>query len=157
MNKPPESGKSDDMLRSLFAMQVKLNDYVFQKHGLRDNDGKPLTMKAIADNAENGQLLVNDLPCQWLGRYTKAIEEELVELKDDLLWKWWSKDEIDIQNIRVELVDIFHFLVSTMLCAGITADKLYDIYRQKNAVNLARQDAGYSKKTKTEDDNRGIE
>lgn len=155
-NNPRDSG-SQDMLQSIFAMQADLNDYVFRKNDLRDNDGKPLSMQAIADHIKRNRLSVNDLPNQWLGRYVKAMEEELEELKDELLWKWWSKDEIDLQNIRVELVDILHFLVSAMLCAGLTADKLHDVYCQKHAVNVARQDSGYSKKSKTKDDNRSIQ
>ncbi len=153
----PGGAESSDMLRSIFAMQADLNDYVFKKNGLRDNDGCPLSMRTIADQIESGCLSVNDIPNQWLVRYAKAIEKELDELTDDLLWKWWSKDEIDLQNIRVELVDILHFLVSAMLCAGLTAGKLHDVYRQKHAINVARQDSGYSQESKTEDDNRTIE
>jgi dimeric dUTPase (all-alpha-NTP-PPase superfamily) len=148
--------QESDMLRSIFSMQTTLNDYVFKKNGLRDNEGNPLTMQTLVKEIENGHFSVNDVPNQWLSRYTTAIEEELIELKQDLLWKWWSKDQINLQNIRVELVDILHFLVSAMLAAGLTADKLHDIYRQKHAANLARQDAGYNRETKNEDDNRGI-
>ena len=152
----PSEGDSPDMLRSLFSMQADLNDYVFKKNGLRDNDGNPLSMRAIAHQIEDGRLSVNDIPNQWLGRYAKALEEELEELKHDLLWKWWSKDEIDLQNIRVELVDILHFLVSAMLSAGLTADTLFNVYRQKHAINVARQNSGYNQGNKTEDDNRTI-
>lgn len=147
----------EDMLRSLFAMQASLNDRVFQKNEIADVKGNPLTMQAIAQLAEAGRLAVNDLPNQWLARYSKAMGEELNELDAELLWKWWSKDKIDIQNIRVELIDILHFLISAMICAGLSADRVFDIYRQKHAVNLARQDTGYNKATKTEDDNRAIE
>ena len=42
------------------------------------------------------------------------------------------------------------------VCAGLTADRVFDVYSQKHAVNLQRQDNGYSRKTKSEDDNRGI-
>lgn len=156
MPNSPSDSDTSDMLRSIFAMQEHLNDYVFKNNGLRDNDGQPLTMRTIATEIESGRLSVNDVPNQWLCRYTKAMEEELEELKNDLLWKWWSKDDIDIQNIRVELIDILHFLVSAMLCAGLTTDKLYDIYRQKHAINVARQDSGYSRERKTEDDNRTV-
>lgn len=152
----PNGDDSQDMLQSIFAMQTDLNDYVFKKNGLRDNTGTLLSINAIVEQIEKGRLLVNDLPNQWLARYTKAMEDELEELKDELLWKWWSKDEIDLQNIRVELVDLLHFLVSAMLAAGLTAEKLHDIYSQKHAVNFARQDSEYSKETKTEDDNRTI-
>ena len=146
-----------DMLHSLFAMQTDLNDYVFAKNGIKADDGAQLTMQAIVEQANAGRLNVNGLPNQWLVRYSQAMDAELTELKNDLLWKWWSKDQIDLQNIRVELIDILHFLVSAMLSAGLSADKVYDIYTQKHAVNRARQDVGYSQSTKTEDDNRSIE
>ena len=109
----------------------------------------------IAAVAEN-KLNVNELPNEWLMNYAKAMKEELTELDEELLWKWWSKDEIDMQNIRVELIDILHFLVSAMMCAGLDADKVFDIYQQKHAVNLKRQDTNYKKDTKTEEDNRTI-
>lgn len=152
-----EENASHDMLRSIFAMQASLNNYVFEKNDIQDGEGRPLTMRAISDQVDQGCLSVNDLPNQWLARYTKAMEEELDELKQDLLWKWWSKDTVDLQNVRVELVDLLHFLVSAMISAGLDADKLHDIYRQKHAINVARQDTGYSQETKTEDDNRAIE
>ena len=84
------------------------------------------------------------------------IADRLSELDEELLWKWWSKDEIDMQNIRVELIDILHFLISAMMCAGLTAEKVFDIYQQKHAVNIKRQDMDYNKKIKTEDDNKDI-
>jgi hypothetical protein len=54
------------------------------------------------------------------------------------------------------LIAVLHFLVSAMITAGMTAEKVYDVYRQKHAVNLARQEQGYSMESKTEDDNRTI-
>ena len=145
-----------DMLARIFAMQAELNDYVFRKNGLNDSTGGVLSMAAIEAAANSDALMVNDLPNQWLGHYAKAMEEELKELDADLLWKWWSKDRIDMQNIRVELIDILHFLVSAMICSGLTAEKVYEIYRQKHAVNVKRQDSGYSRATKDETDNREI-
>jgi len=145
-----------DMLRAIFELQTALNDQVFASNGLRNGEGRPLEMSQIAAVAEHGQNMVNDLPNQWLQRYAKAMEEELIELKAELRWKWWSKDGIDLQNIRVELVDLLHFLVSAMIAAGLTADKVHDLYRQKHAVNIARQESGYCLASKTEDDNRGI-
>ncbi len=145
--------ENGDMLWQIFIMQEELNNYVFEKNQLKGDSGNTLNMDAIFKSAINGGLKVNDLPNKWLSNYSKAMREELKELDDDLLWKWWSKDEIDLQNIRVELIDILHFLVSAMICAGLTPEKVFDVYRQKHAVNLNRQDAGYSKATKNEDDN----
>ena len=144
------------MLKDIFKMQLELNDYVFKKNNLKDKSGNVLNMQSIIVSAEKEEMMVNDLPNEWLVNYSKAIKEELLELDDELLWKWWSKDKIDMQNIRVELIDILHFLVSAMMCAGLSAEKVFDIYRQKHAINIKRQDTEYNKKIKTEDDNKEI-
>jgi len=148
--------ESIDMLSKIFEMQTELNNYVFEKNNLKDNAGITLNMQAVFEAVNNNELKVNELPNQWLSNYSKAMSEEIKELDEDLLWKWWSKDKIDIQNIRVELIDILHFLVSAMICAGLTPEKVFDVYQQKHSVNLNRQDTGYSKNTKTEDDNKNI-
>ena len=145
-----------DMLKRIFRMQAELNDYVFKKNGLKDTSGKPLTMDTIYSDVSEGGLKVNDLPNAWLSNYSRAMREEILELDEELLWKWWSKDDIDIQNIRVELIDILHFLVSALICSGLTPEKVYDIYCQKHAVNLNRQDSGYNMTTKSEEDNKNI-
>ena len=144
------------MLEDIFKMQLELNDYVFKKNNLKDKSGNDLNMQSIIVSAEKEEMMVNDLPNEWLVNYSKAIKEELLELDDELLWKWWSKDKIDMQNIRVELIDILHFLVSAMMCAGLSAEKVFDIYRQKHAINIKRQDTEYNKKIKTEDYNKEI-
>ena len=144
------------MLEDIFKMQLELNDYVFKKNNLKNKSGNDLNMQSIIVAAEKEEMMVNDLPNEWLVNYSKAIKEELLELDDELLWKWWSKDKIDMQNIRVELIDILHFLVSAMMCAGLSAEKVFDIYRQKHAINIKRQDTEYNKKIKTEDDNKEI-
>ncbi|MEM7027881.1 MAG: dUTPase [Pseudomonadota bacterium] len=145
------------MLDKIFEMQTELNDYVFSKNQLTDNTGEKLSMSMIIQAATDKDFSVNQLPNLWLSNYSKAMREELNELDEELLWKWWSKDEIDMQNIRVELIDILHFLVSAMMCAGLDAEKVCDIYRQKHAVNLKRQDSNYNRADKTEDDNQAIE
>jgi len=144
------------MLEDIFKMQLELNDYVFKKNNIKNNLDDNLTMQAIMSAAKNKKIMVNDLPNKWLVKYSKAMKEELCELDDELLWKWWSKDKIDMQNIRVELIDILHFLVSAMMCAGLNAEKVFDIYKQKHAANIKRQVNDYNKKNKTEDDNREI-
>lgn len=156
---PSQSTESlpGNVLQSIFVMQAALNDYVFVNNNLRDHDGNRLTMDTIATQVYDDHLSVNDLPNQWLARFSRAMKDELNELNDELLWKWWSNDRIDIHNIRTELVDILHFLISAMICAGITADRLYDIYKQKHTVNLARQASGYSQHRKSKNDDRSID
>lgn len=144
------------MLRALFAMQIDLNDYVFSKIGSTGSDGRTLTISAISEAAMHGRLEVNDSPNQWLRRYAVAMQSELNELRSEWHWKWWSKDRIDLQNIRVELIDILHLPISAMISTGLTVERVFGIYQQKHAVDLNRRNSGYSQATKTEDDNRNV-
>jgi dimeric dUTPase (all-alpha-NTP-PPase superfamily) len=58
-----------------------------------------------------------------------------------------------MQNARVEVIDLWHFLISLSMCVGLKPDDILDVYRQKHAVNRQRQDNGYSRATKDESDN----
>jgi len=145
-----------DKLRDIFTLQGELNDGIFKKQDIRGPDGAVLTMSAIRAALERGELGPNGLPNLWLRNYLRALQGEATELEQDLLWKWWSKDKIDLQNIRVEIVDLMHFLTSLALTAGLTADEFHRLYTAKHRVNQERQEKGYSKDTKDESDNKGI-
>ena len=69
--------------------------------------------------------------------------------------KWWAKyQKFDQQNARVEVIDLFHFLISMAQVLGMTADDVFQAYVKKNAVNHERQDKGY--KEKNEHDSKHI-
>lgn len=92
---------------------------------------------------------------QWVLNYVRAMQQEMAELTDSVPWKWWAKyQEFDKQNARVEVIDLFHFLISAAQVLGMSADDVYQAYLKKNAVNHQRQDSGYVKKD--EDDSRHI-
>ena len=92
---------------------------------------------------------------KWLLNYSRALGQENAELVDSVPWKWWAKfQELDLQNAKVEIVDMLHFLVSLALTAGMTADDMYNFYMDKNKLNHQRQDSGYA--TKDHSDNRAI-
>lgn len=146
-----------DMLEDIFSMQTILNDYVFQKKDIRDREGKILTMQTLMEQGSQTEALgPNTEVNQWLANYLTALDDESRELREELLWKWWSKDHLNMQNIRVEIVDQLHFWVSLAMTAGMDAQKVYDIYLQKNKVNIERQNSNYSKASKTETDNQNI-
>ncbi len=147
---------AQDKLDQLFAMQTELNDRIFAKKDIRDNEGKTLTMAALIAEASRPELGPNTKVNEWLGKYLQALNDESRELGEELLWKWWSKDHLDMQNIRVEIVDQLHFWISLALTAGMDAESVFKVYMQKNAVNHQRQESGYSKATKTEADNQGV-
>ena len=92
---------------------------------------------------------------KWILNYIRAMQQELAELTDSVPWKWWAKyQEFDKQNACVEIVDLFHFLISLAQVMGMSADDVYEAYLKKNKVNHNRQDRGYS--SKNEDDSRHI-
>lgn len=114
-----------DKLEEIFRMQEELNERI----GVR--------LRGID---EAGQT-------KWVLNYTRAMQQELAELTDSVPWKWWAKyQKFDQQNARVEVVDLFHFLVSLAQTLGMSAEDVYAAYLKKNKVNHERQESGYAKK-----------
>lgn len=92
---------------------------------------------------------------QWLLNYCRAMSQEVAELTDCVPWKWWAKYQtFDRQNARVEVVDLFHFLISAAQVLGLNADEIFEAYTKKHQVNLDRQESGYT--VKDESDNKHI-
>lgn len=58
----------------------------------------------------------------------RAIQVEGVEAIEHHGWKWWKKQECDMAQLRMELVDIWHFMLSAA------------IQHKHGSVALARQD-----------------
>ncbi len=114
-----------DQLRELFRMQKALNERI----GVKTDD---------MTEAEKAQ---------WLLNYCRAMTQEIAELTDSVPWKWWAKyQKFDEQNARVEVVDLFHFLISAAQVLGMSADDVFNAYVKKNQVNFQRQDSGYTRK-----------
>ncbi len=88
---------------------------------------------------------------KWLLNYSRAMSQEMAELIDSVPWKWWAKyQKFDAQNARVEVVDLFHFLISMAQVLGMSAHDVYNAYVKKNEVNFKRQDTGYATKDETD-------
>ena len=84
---------------------------------------------------------------QWVLNYTRAMQQEIAELIDSVPWKWWAKyQEFDEQNAKVEVVDLFHFLISIAQVLGMSPEDVYQAYVKKNKVNHNRQESGYAEK-----------
>ena len=122
-----------DQLRELFRMQKALNERI-----------------GVSTNEFNDKQKT-----EWVLNYCRAMSQELAELTDSVPWKWWAKyQKLDEQNARVEVVDLFHFLISLAQTLGMSADDVFEAYVKKNEVNFKRQESGYIKKD--EDDSRHI-
>ena len=125
--------KSMDKMDEIFALQEKLN----QRIGVNMTE------------------MNDDDRTQWILNYIRAMQQELAELTDSVPWKWWAKyQEFDKQNAKVEIVDLFHFLISLAQVMGMSSDDVFNAYLEKNKVNHKRQDSGY--KMKDENDSRHI-
>ena len=122
-----------DQLRELFRMQKALNERI-----------------GVSTDEFN-----DEQKTEWVLNYCRAMSQELAELTDSVPWKWWAKyQKLDEQNARVEVVDLFHFLISLAQTLGMSADDVFEAYLKKNEVNFQRQESGYTKKD--EDDSRHI-
>jgi dimeric dUTPase (all-alpha-NTP-PPase superfamily) len=123
-----------DMLQEMFRLQEQLNERI----GVR-----PKSMNEADQQT-------------WVLNYARAMSQELAELVDSVPWKWWARYQtFDKQNARIEVVDLFHFLISLAEVLGMTPEDVFRVYAQKHKVNLDRQDSGYH--VKDESDNRTIE
>lgn len=111
-----------DQLREIFRMQKSLNERI----GVHTDS---------MDEAER---------TKWILNYCRAMTQEIAELTDSVPWKWWAKYQtFDLQNARVEVVDLFHFLISAAQVLGMSADDVFNAYVKKNEVNFKRQEDGY--------------
>lgn len=134
------------MLRELFKRQAVLNKRIgFDPAGVR-------------------RRFDPELAGQWLNNYIIAASNELEELRNCTYWKHWCAEakagrrfELhDLQNARVEVIDLLFFWISMAQCVGLDADDVMELYRKKLEVNHRRQDKGYAMATKTEADNKEI-
>jgi len=118
-----------DKLEQIFSMQEELNERIGVMTREMDEQAKT----------------------EWVLNYSRAMQQELAELIDSVPWKWWAKyQEFDEQNARVEVVDLFHFLISLAQVLGMSADDVLQAYLKKNKINHDRQDSGYEVKDETD-------
>lgn len=111
-----------DKLEQIFLLQKELNERI------------GVDLEGISEESK----------AQWILNYTRAMQQEIAELIDSVPWKWWAKyQKFDEQNAKVEIVDLFHFLVSLAQVMNMTADDIYEAYLKKNKVNHDRQNSGY--------------
>ncbi len=134
------------MLEELFEKQAELNKRTgFDAQALREH----------FDPQTAGE---------WINNYLAAMSNELEELRDCTFWKHWCQEAKegkrfllhDLQNARVEVIDLLFFWISLAQCLGLDAADVMRLYEQKLNVNHARQDGNYSMANKTEDDNKHI-
>jgi len=136
-------------LRDLYHLQENTQNMYFEKQGK-----KPFKDFTIGDLIDF--LMVNN----------HAIIDELHEMVDavggiedgvgNAAWKpWKSKNpEIrkqklsdltpgDLKELKMEWVDVMHFVFNAGLAIGVTSDEFYNYYLSKNEENWDRQKNNY--------------
>ena len=101
-----------------------------------------------------------------LKNYLDALSSECHELQDCLSWKHWYQEarqgrqhELrDLQNARVEAVDMLFFWVSICQLLGLSPADVYRLYAAKLGINHRRQDEDRTQAQhgRHEHENRGV-
>lgn len=65
--------------------------------------------------------------------YYRAVWIECAELLDHYGWKWWKRQDANLDQVRLEVVDIWHFGLSDLLRAGAVDETLADRMRARSA------------------------
>ncbi|MCJ7543414.1 MAG: hypothetical protein MUP47_02430 [Phycisphaerae bacterium] len=81
-----------------------------------------------------------------------ALADECHEIQQCLSWKHWYREAkegrqyelMDVQNARVEAIDMLFFWVSICQLLGLSPADIYRLYGAKLGINLARQDENRS-------------
>lgn len=68
----------------------------------------------------------------------RAIWVECAELMDHYGWKWWKKQTPDINQVALELIDIWHFGLSIKLLEEEACDQGYQRVAQKISSDFDR-------------------
>jgi dimeric dUTPase (all-alpha-NTP-PPase superfamily) len=117
-----------DKLNELFEMQNSLDTYIINQRDIQ---------KSLDE---------------WIIGLTIAMESEIEEIRKEVNWKWWkNKKEVNKVSLQEEIIDLWHFLLSMSIKAGLTPEDVYRIYVEKNQENFDRQNGlsqkeGYSLK-----------
>jgi dimeric dUTPase (all-alpha-NTP-PPase superfamily) len=75
-------------------------------------------LQTMAEMQDAHNTLVHE---QWRTQgyeYYRAMWVECAEMLDHFGWKWWKKQDGDLDQVKLELVDIWHFALSELLRQG---------------------------------------
>ena len=168
VRKTLESKDIKDHFEHIFRIQTGFADLCFSGNGIGDRKGETLNCQKIGDSAKTGKHGYNDLLVPWTWEMVRAMEDEIREIKILLPWKHWSKAQLGekehpklspeerLNLLRIELVDILHFLVEALAFTGLDAESTYQLYLRKCQNNVTRQEKLYNDSNKTDADDKAV-
>jgi dimeric dUTPase (all-alpha-NTP-PPase superfamily) len=130
-NKNNNNSSEDDMLEIIFQKQKELHQTI-------------MTYSPSIDSQYSKKFLSLSKE-ERISALCTAIIHEAVELQRLTNWKWWKKEptELDENESKEELIDIWHFVVDASIELGMTPKGILDEYLKKNQINKDRQKNGY--------------
>lgn len=125
-----------DLLRTIFAGQKIL---MARLEDIEEHYGSPVVgPQDYGDvNSRTVQMRLHEL----FGYMVREGAEAMQHLHSKP-WKTQYKPT-DRDEFEEEIVDTFHFFVEMCITAGISADRLFELYFAKWETNHVRQDTGY--------------
>lgn len=82
---------------------------------------------------------------RWTKEFVVCILDECSEVLGQINWKHWKKErqQVDQHEVRFEVIDLLHFVLSLAIVWGMTADDVAAYYLAKSDENVKRQKRGY--------------
>jgi len=112
-----QNDQESDKLEMLFDLQNTFDEYIKEKRNL-DYSNKEY----------------------WIQQMCRCIITEACELNDATNWKHWkNKKDIDWNNVKEEIIDLWHFLISISIKVGLKSEDIINQYINKNIENYNRQ------------------
>ncbi len=70
--------------------------------------------------------------------FLRAVVIEAAEAIEHHGWKWWKKQDCDLEQLQMELVDIWHFILSAILIKheGNQEKALQDVFADLETLSL---------------------
>ena len=72
-------------------------------------------LSAMAEMQDHHNRLVHPRWRQQGHDYYRAVWVECAELLDHFGWKWWKRQQADLEQVKLEIIDIWHFGLSELL------------------------------------------
>ena len=122
----PKRDNNTNNLEYLFKLQEKFQELI----------GNEIPyIKDYINNPINIELIKNQI---------LALYDEVGEALREVPWKPWKLNQkFNVKKFRIELIDIFHFLINLFLLSGMNSRQVINLFKNKNKINIRRQKNGY--------------
>ncbi|AEO93329.1 gp58 [Bacillus phage G] len=131
---------ADDLIKVYSKNHKDVEGYSKPLEAMFENEKQYLISKI--NNFDSLSKEENDLE---ILKYSSMVMQGTRKVRQQISWKHWKKpsNEINYEFLHAALVDTFRSLVQCFVLAGLDAEKLTNIYKNKNIENVLRQLHGY--------------